>query len=204
MSEDASRDRPTEGQRWESVDADSYDQKWREMVAAGESTHGEADFVSRFSPTSVLDAGCGSGRVAIELARRGCNVIGVDLDQPFIESARAKAPELDFRLGDLATVEAGRAFDVVVMAGNVMIFVAPGSEPTVIANMAAHLAPGGHLIAGFQLDHGLDAETYDRAAVAAGLVPVEHWSTWNCDTPASDDDYAVLVHQRPADVGSET
>ncbi len=68
-----------------------------------------------------------------------------------IGHARVKAPELEWIEADLATVDVGRQFDVVVMAGNVMIFVEPGTEAAVVANMARHVVPGGHLIAGFQL-----------------------------------------------------
>lgn len=182
--------------KWESIDADAYDQKWQEMEAAGQGTHGEADFVERFSPTSILDAGCGTGRVAIELAKRGIDVIGIDLDEPFISQARAKAPQLDFRLGDLATATLDQTFDVVVMAGNVMIFVAPTTEAQVIVNMAKHLAPGGYLISGFQLDRGLTVEAYNQAADGARLTLAEHWSGWNREEPTKSSDYAVLVYRK--------
>ena len=46
-----------------------YDERWVEMARRGQSVHGEANFVSVFQPRTVLDAGCGTGRVAIELAR---------------------------------------------------------------------------------------------------------------------------------------
>ena len=62
------------------VDLDEYDARWDRLAAAGEEVHGEADFVMALRPTSVLDAGCGTGRVAIELARRGVEVVGVDAD----------------------------------------------------------------------------------------------------------------------------
>ena len=150
----------------------------------------------------MLDAGCGSGRVAIELASRGCTVVGVDLDGPFIDAARKKAPELDFVLGDLATVELDQRFDVVVMAGNVMIFVAPGTEAAVVARMAAHLSPGGRLIAGFQLNHGLSVEDYNRACEAAGLANEEHWSTWNLNPASANDNYAVVVHRNHEELGN--
>ena len=190
---------PSGSTQWGSVDSAKYDSKWADLEASGQNAHGEADLVSRFSPASVLDAGCGSGRVAIELARRGCHVVGVDLDEPFINAARAKAPELDFRLDDLATVQLDQSFDVVVMAGNVMIFVAPGTEQAVVSNMAAHLNPGGRLIAGFQLNHNLAIEDYRRAAQVAGLEIEEHWSTWDGDVFAANSDYAVFVHRSPVE-----
>ena len=39
----------------------TYDQRWEELAAAGQSVHGEADLVESLGPRSVLDAGCGVG-----------------------------------------------------------------------------------------------------------------------------------------------
>src|SRR5271170_1352173 len=98
--------------------------------------HGEAALVDSYGPGSVLDAGCGTGRVAMELSRRGHPVVGVDVDEAMLTAARAKAPGLAWLLGDLAdpALDLGRTFDVVVMAGNVLIFVPAGTEDRVIAN----------------------------------------------------------------------
>ena len=49
---------------------DAYDRRFRAAAAAGADVHGEADFVESLGVHSVLDAGCGTGRVGIELARR--------------------------------------------------------------------------------------------------------------------------------------
>ena len=165
------------------------------MAAKGESIHGEADFVCRFDPSSVLDAGCGTGRVGIELARRGVDVVGVDLDDSMLASARAKAPDLTWVTGDLLDVDLGRTFDVVVMPGNVMIFLAPGTETAVVANMARHVSPGGRLVAGFQLRRGYELSQYDADCVAAGLVLDARYSTWEGAPWRSGGDYAVSVHR---------
>ena len=190
--------------RWQqnrSVSGDVYDATYECRAAAGENVHGEADFVERFAPASVLDAGCGTGRVGRELARRGRDVVGVDLDAAMLATARRKAPHVDWRLADLATVELACSFDAAVMAGNVMIFLAPGSESAVVANMARHLTPGGLLIAGFQIIPGqLTIERYDEIAGLAGLALAERWSTWDRDTWDASHDYAVSVHRR--DTGS--
>src|ERR1700727_2600196 len=103
--------------------------------------HGEADLVASFAPepASVLDAGCGTGRVAIELHRRGHTVVGVDVDVAMLEAARAKAPDLAWVQGDLGDPGLGldgATFDFVVMAGNVLIFVPPGTEGRVLQNAA--------------------------------------------------------------------
>ena len=176
----------------------TYDQRWEELAAAGRNIHGEADLVESLGPRSVLDAGCGTGRVAVELARRGIEVIGVDVDAGMLDKARAKAPDLPWVLADLARLDLGRTFDVVVMAGNVMIFLAPGTEAEVVAAAARHLPPGGALVAGFSLEPGrLDLATYDRHAAAAGLELADRWATWDRQPFTAGGQYAVSVHRRP-------
>jgi SAM-dependent methyltransferase len=190
----------TDANRWlreRSVSGDAYDSTYERRAAAGENVHGEADFVQTFGPKSVLDAGCGTGRVGRELARRGLDVAGVDIDPEMLDTARRKAPDVDWRLADLASVDLGRAFDSVVMAGNVMIFLEPGTEADVVANMARHLSPEGVLIAGFQLMPGyLTLDDYDEMAAAADLTLAERWATWDREVWVAGGDYAVSVHRR--------
>src|SRR5437899_825657 len=150
-----SSDESNANNRWlntRSVSGDDYDASYKQKAAAGENVHGEADFVEGFEPKSVLDAGCGTGRVGIELARRGIEVVGVDIDPNMLNTARKNAPHLEWRLDDLVTVDLKRQFDAIVMAGNVMIFLAPGTEGTVLKNMAGTLAPAGVLMGGFRWD----------------------------------------------------
>jgi len=186
--------------------AASYDDRWVQMAAEGREVHGEADLVEALSAgtghgsgtdrASVLDAGCGTGRVAGELVRRGFDVTGVDIDPAMLDRARLKAPDATWIEADLDGLDLGRAFDVVVAAGNVMIYLAPGSEGRVVAALARHLRPRGLVVAGFQLDAGrLDLGTYDDAATTAGLEPVERWATWDRE-PYAGGPYAVSVHRR--------
>ncbi len=182
--------------RWGSGDRPSgaeYDARWQQMVAAGEDPHGEANLVAALGPRSVLDAGCGTGRVAIELDRRGIEAWGVDLDAGFVDRAREKAPSIEWRHGDLATLDLGRKFDVVVAAGNVMIFLTPGTEAAVLAGFVRHLEPGGHVVTGFQArPHHLTLTEFDRLAAAAGLAVDDRFATWSAD-PFTGGDYAVSV-----------
>ncbi len=173
-----------------------YDAKWEAMAACGAIVHGEADFVCRFEPRSVLDAGCGTGRVAIELARRGIAVVGVDLDAAMLDRARTKAPALTWVQASVCDVAVGRVFDVVLTAGNVMIFVEPGTEAEVVRNLAYHLRPGGHLVSGFQLDHPYGVDRYDIDCTAAGLELVGRHATWDGAPWTVGAGYAVSVHRR--------
>jgi SAM-dependent methyltransferase len=174
------------------------------MEQSGRDVHGEASFVEQLRPATALDAGCGTGRVAIELARRGVDVVGVDVDSVMLDAARAKAPHLDWRLGDLGNTtvdgaDAGtpRQFDVIVLAGNVMIFLRPGTEAAVMANLARHVAAGAALVAGFQLLPGrLDLATYDHCAEKAGLALDSRFATWDRAPWTPGGDYAVSVHRR--------
>ena len=178
---------------------DEYDASYERRAAAGENVHGEADFVMRFAPATVLDAGCGTGRIARELARRGVDVVGVDLDDTMLSTARRKAPDLAWHCADLASIDLGRTFDVILLAGNVMIFLTPGSEDAVLSNLARHLAPAGSLIAGFSVRSGqLTVADHDRLATAAGLSLAERWSTWEQQPWVPAGDYQLSVHRKPS------
>lgn len=207
------------GTGWSSSGAprgDAYDERFARLEASGVDVHGEASFVERLlvdsgAPASgtgrgrILDAGCGTGRVAVELSRRGFDVVGVDLDPAMLDAARRKDPAGEWHLGDLADLDlrepgggAQRSFDAAVLAGNVMIFLAPGTEARVLARIAAHLRPGGLVVAGFQLrPGGLSVAAHGSAAAAGGLEPVVVAASWDGAPFAAGGDYVVAVHRRP-------
>lgn len=168
------------------------------MAATGANPHGEADFVGGYGPRSVLDGGCGTGRVAIELARRGLDVVGTDLDPDMIALALAKAPELAWIQADLSELDLATRFDVVVLAGNVVPYVAADRRGAAVAACARHLAPAGRLIAGFQLQQGWPTlADYDQWCENAGLVREARYATWDRLPFTVAGSYAVSVHRRP-------
>ena len=69
----------------------------------------------------VLDAGCGTGALAVEAARRGADVVAIDLSPKLVELARQRMPEsfahgsLDFRSGDMLDAALGKFDHVVAM-----------------------------------------------------------------------------------------
>ncbi len=177
---------------WDGAD---YQSRFDALVAEGVDVHGEVRFILAWSPADVLDAGCGTGRVAIELHRHGVDVVGVDVDPSMLATARARARAaqqsgepsraagLAFEEVDLAdpAFDLGRRFELVVLAGNVPLFTPPGTQPDLVAGCARHLATDGLLVAGFQLGRGYETAAYDADCQAAGLSLVERWSTWDRD-----------------------
>lgn len=181
-------------------DSRAYVRRFAELAASGADLHGEARAVDAvIAPSSrVLDAGCGTGRVGAELARRGHRVTAVDLDPILLDAARATGL-LTVVSADLAELERPEiGFDAVVAAGNVMIFLAPGSEAEVCRNLAAQLAPGGVLVAGFATDHRYTVDAFDADLAAAGLVHEHRFSTWDLRPWRADAGWAVTVARLPS------
>jgi SAM-dependent methyltransferase len=201
--------------RWHELTGSStgedYAARFTKLASSGKDMHGEATLCAGMvAPGSrILDAGCGTGRVAIRLAELGYDVVGVDVDASMLAVARREAPDLLWVQGDLAalpeTVTAQAPYDLVVMAGNVVPLLAPGTLPVTVRGLAGVLAPEGVLVAGFGLDPAhlpprcpvTPLTEYDDATSRAELVPVERWSTWDAQPFREQDGYAVSVH-RPA------
>lgn len=181
-------------------DGDHYQRRFDQLADRGMDVHGEATFVMRWRPSTALDAGCGTGRVARELARRGVDVVGVDVDASMVATARRLSPDLEWVVADLTDLHLPRRFDLVILAGNVPLFTAPGTEEALVAACARHVAEGGRLVAGFQLDRRLELPRYDRYCREAGMVLDGRWATWSGDPWVDGGSYAVSVH-RPAHQG---
>jgi SAM-dependent methyltransferase len=178
-----------------SWDGETYQRRFDDLAAQGVDVHGEADFVASYAPDTVLDAGCGTGRVAIELAARGFTVVGVDNDASMLATARKRAPAVEWIHRDLTELDLGRTFDVVVLAGNVPLFTPSGTEAVLVAGCARHVSPAGALVCGFQLGRAYSLDDYDEHCAAAGLVLAERFATWDRRPFARPADYAVSVHR---------
>ncbi|HEU5037947.1 MAG TPA: class I SAM-dependent methyltransferase [Nocardioides sp.] len=188
--------------------AASYADRFRRLAASGADVHGEATFVTSLAdpPARVLDAGCGTGRVAVRLHELGYAVVGVDVDASMVAQARAEAPGLDWRVADLATLDLAGTFDVVVVAGNTIPLLEEGTLAAACERLAAHTAPGAVLVTGFGLDDAhlpgdcpvTPLADVDGAMARAGLDPGERWSTWTRDPFEEGGGYVVASYRRPA------
>jgi SAM-dependent methyltransferase len=146
----------------------------------------------------VLDAGCGPGRVGADLAARGHTVVGVDADPELIAAAIADHPGPRWLVEDLSELDLAaqgepEPFDAAVLAGNVMPYVAPGTEPLVLARVGAHVRPDGIVVIGFSVDRGYPLTDLDSHAEAAGLHLESRFATWDLRPFAPGGDYAVSI-----------
>jgi 2-polyprenyl-3-methyl-5-hydroxy-6-metoxy-1,4-benzoquinol methylase len=175
-----------------------YRDRFRDLAAEGADLEGEARFVDALAPrgSRVLDAGCGAGRLGGTLHRRGHDVTGVDADEVLVAEARATRPGPTWLVADLLDVDLGATFDVVVSAGNVMVFLAPGTEQQVVANLARHVTDEGALVLGFRLDRHYGLADLDDHLAAAGFAVEQRFATWDLRPLTADAEFAVTIARR--------
>jgi SAM-dependent methyltransferase len=181
-----------------------YIERFRRMAAEGKDLAGEARLLDAMLArgSRILDAGCGPGRVGGELARRGHEVVGVDVDPELIAAATTDHPGPHWIVADLAGLDLTalgepEPFDAAVLAGNVLAFVAPDTEALVLASVARHLRPDGLLVVGLGLERGYPTDDMDRDAARAGLALEHRFGTWDLRAFTADSDFAVSVYRRP-------
>ena len=177
-----------------------YIERFRKMARAGEDLAGEARMIDAIvAPGSrILDAGCGPGRVGAEIHRRGHDVVGVDVDPELIAAAVEDHPGPTWLVADLATLDlAGvghpQPFDAAVVAGNVMTFVAKGTEAAVLRNLSSHVVKDGPIVIGFGLDRGYAIDQFDADIASTDLIVDQRFATWDLRPFTVDSDFAVTI-----------
>lgn len=176
-----------------------YVERFRKMAEEGADLAGEARLVDAMVPRSarILDGGCGPGRVGGELHARGHRVVGVDADPELIAAAEEDHPGPRWLVADLSELDLaahGEAepFDAAVLAGNVIPFLAPGTQQEVLRRLAAHVKPDGFVIVGFHVDR-VDMDEFDADVAAAGLRIEHRFATWDLRAWSDEADFAVTV-----------
>jgi SAM-dependent methyltransferase len=183
-----------------------YIERFRTMAADGADLGGEARLIDAMVPprSRVLDAGCGPGRLGAVLHERGHVVVGVDADPALIEAAAQDHSGPRWLVADLAELDLAamgepEPFAAAVLAGNVMVFIAPGTETDVLARVAAHVVPDGFVVTGFHLNRDLSLARFDECVEAAGLRIEHRFATWDLRAWHDEADFAVTVlrHRSP-------
>ncbi|MGE5693911.1 MAG: class I SAM-dependent methyltransferase [Candidatus Sericytochromatia bacterium] len=177
-----------------------YIERFRSMARAGDDLVGEARLVDAMAPRSarILDAGCGPGRLGGYLAAAGHHVVGVDVDPVLIEAAEQDYPGPRWLVGDLAELDLpargiGEPFDVIVSAGNVMTFLAPGTRVQVLGRLRAHLTDDGRAVIGFGAGRDYLFEQFVDDATEAGFAPDLLLSSWDLRPFTEESDFLVAL-----------
>lgn len=183
---------------WSPEQRAEYAGRFRALASSGADIDGEARLVDALAGrrSRILDAGCGSGRLAAYLAGQGHDVLGVDIDPLLIEAGAADYPGLPLRQLDLRSVSPALGeFDLVASAGNVMVYLEPGSERSVLAALASVLRPGGRAVFGFATDRAYTHDQLDADATTVGWTREARWATWQLDPFTVDADWAVSLYR---------
>jgi SAM-dependent methyltransferase len=151
----------------------------------------------------ILDLGCGTGRHALELSRRGFEVMGVELLQENVEVGRQTAREeslsTEFVVGDIRGLELGRRFDLVLSLNDGAIGYFPSEEENrmVFETVSRMLVSGGKHLA--QLPNVMHAEAFlptkDWIEGAGVLELIDH--RWNFHTRRLEGTTASIVKGEP-------
>lgn len=138
-------------------------------------TRQEVDFVvdalGLAAGDQVLDVGCGPGRHALELARRGIEVHGVDLSPEFVDLARAAAGAeglaASFEVLDVRELDVDAAYDAAIcLCQGGFGLLGGDDEAAVLGRIARTVRPGGGVVVSafhsyFAVRHLEDGESFD-------------------------------------------
>jgi SAM-dependent methyltransferase len=134
---------------WEQTYPFDFDQD--RFTIAPDEVEGIVNLLALSPPANILDMCCGPGRHAIELARDGYRVTGVDVTASFLDLARNAATAADqsveFVQADARTFKRTGAFDVVINLFNSFGYFKTDSEQTtLLENAYDALVPGGQIL----------------------------------------------------------
>lgn len=115
---------------------------------AGEDTAFYLD-VAGAEPRTILDMGCGTGALAVELARRGHTVTGADPAAGMMAVARSRpgGDKITWIESDAAGLDLATRFDLIFMTGHVFqVFLTDEAIAAALGNLRRHLAPNGRIV----------------------------------------------------------
>ena len=124
-----------------------FDEQFQRQVAAGDYALNPFETAALpYLHGSVLDCGCGLGNLAVQAARRGCNVVALDASETAIDHLRGLAARegLPVRaaVADLRSFELSEHFDAIVCIGLLMFFDCPTALAQ-LSHLQRHVRAGG-------------------------------------------------------------
>ena len=192
--------------RWELVGEGNrgYGQHFAESLAGGVDIEGEARLADALVPREarILDIGSGMGRVAAALQSRGHRVVATEPDAALRAQSRATYPDLGVLPHEALALDPDElgTFDLVVVVGNVMVYLGEDTERRVLERVRDLLAPTGRVLVGFHLtalkagSRTYPADEFVADATASGLRVVHRFGSYELHEPV--DNYAVWVLAR--------
>jgi SAM-dependent methyltransferase len=99
----------------------------------------------------ACDMGCGPGHVARYLQEQGVDVVGIDLSKAMIEHARRLTPKIEFRQGDMLSLDVPDESWAAIVAFYSIIHIPPGDLPRALGELRRALRPGGTLLVAFHI-----------------------------------------------------
>jgi SAM-dependent methyltransferase len=121
-----------------------------EEILGDERSDADAALAARLLSLSagmrVLDVPCGEGRIAGRLAALGCDVVGVDSNERFVELARARHPGPEYRVADMRELAYDAEFHAVLNWFTSFGYFDPATNDAVLAAFARAVRPGGRLL----------------------------------------------------------
>jgi SAM-dependent methyltransferase len=192
--------------RWELAAEDNagYGQTFARRVADGLDVDGEARLVDTLAPRGarILDIGSGMGRVAAALQARGHRVVATEPDAALRAQSQATYPTLEVLPHQALALDPDEVdvFDLVVVVGNVMVYLGEDTERRVLERIGDLLGPQGRAVVGFHLtgvkggSRTYPADEFVADVTAAGLRVVHRFGSYELHEP--NDEYAVWILAR--------
>lgn len=146
---------------------------------------------------SILEVGCGTGRVTLQLAQEGISIVGMDLSPAMLRIARQKSeslPNVRWVEGDMMSFNLGEYFDLIIIPGHSFQFMlTPQDQLACLHCIHQHLTPHGKLILHVNHDdlswlgelaegHGTEFKLKGEYSQDSMKGSVRTWTAWSYDS----------------------